>query len=122
MKTRIINGLSKMKSNFDFGDYILQSPNHKLSHINQLKVTAEISGDSEIIFNAVIPFDGKLVVTRAGEKNGLPLISVNVTGGLFMNAIPVSMHDETDELECVLSSGNKTQIIKVELVHSDIHI
>ena len=122
MKNRIINGQFKMKSNFDFGDDILQSPNHKLSHINQLKVTAELSGDSEIIFKAVIPFDGKLVVTRSREKNGLPLLSVNVTGGFFMNTIPVSMHDETEDLQCVLTSGKKTQSINVEIMQIEMHL
>ncbi len=116
MKTRHINGLLKTKSNTDFGDNVLNSPNNNLNPINHLKVTAELSGDSEIILKAVIPFDGKLVVTRAGEKNALPILSAKVSIGFFMHTIPVSMHDETEELQCVLTSGKKTQSINVELI------
>lgn len=122
MITKIINGRFKAKANFDYGDEIFQSPNHKLTHINHLKVTAELSGDSEIIFKAVIPFDGKLVITRAGEKNALPLLSVNVTSGFFMNTIPVSIHDETDELLCVLTSGKKNQAINIELMQIEMNL
>ncbi len=122
MKTRFINGQYKMKSNFDFSDDILLSPNHKLSHIDQLTVKAELTGDSEIIINAVIPFEGKLIITRSGEKNALPLVSLEVNKGYFMTTIPVSIHDETEELQCILSFGNKIQKIVVELMHAEMHI
>ena len=118
MKARIINGQYKTKSNFDFSDDIINSSDYKLKNINQFKISAEITGDSEIVFKAIIPFDGKLCITRSGEKNAIPLISLNVNTGYFITSIPVSMHDETNELNCVLSSENKTigNIIELQQV------
>lgn len=109
-----------MKSNFDFSDEVLFSSKYKLKAVNYLKVSAELTGDSEIVFKAIIPFDGKLIVTRSGEKNGLPLLSIKVTKGFFINAIPVSLHEETEALECILTSDKKTESITIELVHAEI--
>ena len=121
MKTEFINGHFKTKSNFDFEDEIISSPNYKLKHVEQLKIEAETTGDSEINIKAVIPFDGRLVINRAEGKNAMPLLSVEVNKGFFITTIPVSMHDETQELDCILISKKLTQQIKVELVHSEIH-
>ncbi len=115
MKTEFINGHLKAKSNFDFGDEIISSPNFKLKHIEQLLVEAETTGDNEISIKAVIPFEGKLIISRSEEKNALPLISAQVNKGFFITTIPVSMHDETEELECVLISTENTLKVKVEL-------
>ena len=41
MKTEFINGHFKTKSNFDFEDEIISSPNYKLKHVEQLKIEAE---------------------------------------------------------------------------------
>ncbi len=120
MKTRELPGSSIMKSNFDFSNDVLFSPNIKLKPVNAFKVNAELTGDSEIIFKAIIPFNGKLIVTRMGEKNGLPLLSVLVNKGFFINAIPVSLHDETNVLECVLISNKKTLSITIDLIHAEI--
>ena len=121
MKTEFINGEFKTKSNFDFEDGIISSQNFRLKHIEQLIIEAETSGDNEISIKAVIPFDGKLIISRSEEKNALPLLSLQVNKGFFITTIPVSMHDETQGLDCILISKNKTQQIKVELVQSEIH-
>jgi len=122
MKARIINGQYKTKSNFDFSDDIINSSDYKLSNINQFKISAEIKGDSEIAINAIIPFDGKLNITRSGEKNAMPLFSSFVNSGYFITSIPVSMHDETKKLNCVLSTENKTIDLIIELQQVEIPV
>ncbi|MEI7802264.1 MAG: hypothetical protein WCI97_06450 [Bacteroidota bacterium] len=122
MKTEIINGQFKTKSNVDFEDEIISSPDFKLKHIEQLKVTAESNGDGEIVINAIIPFDGKLVISRSAEKNALPLISVEATKGFFITNIPVSMHDETEELDCILTSAKRKLEIKIELKQEEVQL
>ncbi len=120
MKIKDINSHFRLKSNPNFIDNIMLSPSYKLSDINQLKINAELLGNSEITLKASIPFDGKLIVTRSGEKNPLPLLSANIKSGYFITSIPFSRHDETQTLRCVLLSKEKKLSLLVELIQAEI--